>query len=379
MFHRWTGAGLRCRVPVVHDAFRTCSVSACAQVSGRSNKKQLPTLDRIVLALETFKLVNRMPMGANFSVPQSFVVPCDTLEWPEFLWDMKLGIIAKNLIAGVGYPSNYSTRCRLLGLMCTTEVKVQNIITAIQVFKKVNDIPTDGRVIIPYAFVVPKKSSEWPHHLWGMKLGFIINNVLNNGSFGAYRDLFQSVGLFPRKDDCVERLLIAVEAYIKFNKLNKLMPGGPVVISPTFKIPANSMLWPELVRGMHLGYRIQEMYHKNLYAGHRSAFESLGLRSWDAEVAQNLLEGIQTYRRLYKIPEGEAVDIPRGFVVPDTDEWPEALWDVKLGREVRQVIYKDALPQYTKQFEEVGIFRHVKEERRSGETEEGLESVAAED
>jgi hypothetical protein len=68
---------------------------------------------------------------------------------------MKLGIIAKNLIAGVGYPSSYSTRCRLLGLMCTTEVKVQNIIAAVRVFKKVNGIPTESRMVIPYAFEIP--------------------------------------------------------------------------------------------------------------------------------------------------------------------------------------------------------------------------------
>lgn len=59
--------------------------------------------ERLLLAVRTYKKVHRIPKGARCFIPRSYIIPMGSPQWPRSLWDMKLGMVVKNVIKGKQY------------------------------------------------------------------------------------------------------------------------------------------------------------------------------------------------------------------------------------------------------------------------------------
>ena len=138
-------------------------------------------------------LLKYKELHGNITIKQSFTVPWND-NWPEEMWDMKLGIKLMNirqmkihlskkeeLIAiGVCYDNQNSER----------HYGWDNISLALTTYKTLN-----GHILIPYKYVIPVGSTVWPENLSGMHLGSIVSNIRNHNHHSTHRDEILAMGI----------------------------------------------------------------------------------------------------------------------------------------------------------------------------------------
>ena len=124
----------------------------------------------ILLALQTYK-----KLYGNLMVPGAFIIPHDTVDWPEQLWGKALGSIVGRIRIG---------RCYLHMVEKFNEIgfkwyggKFQGydddiVMLALTRYKKLH-----GNTLVPAKFIVPKGSEEWPESLWQMQLGICVTKI----------------------------------------------------------------------------------------------------------------------------------------------------------------------------------------------------------
>jgi hypothetical protein len=120
-------------------------------------------------ALQNFKELN-----GDMLVPAKFVVPADDVKWPEEMWSMKLGNIARNLRAGKTHLKN---RADLESIGFDFNLQrltygYDKIRAALLKYKELK-----GNLLVPQVFVVPANDVAWPKEMSGMKLGTIAMRI----------------------------------------------------------------------------------------------------------------------------------------------------------------------------------------------------------
>jgi hypothetical protein len=309
--------------------------------------------EKILEALETYKLVYGVSEGAVLVIPHDFVVPHGDPAWPPPLWGMGLGFITSDIMSKNSHRK-YRARFEQLGLRfdrpTAAEDSVSHTIHAVETYKKVNNIAEGATVHIPATFVVPHGHSVWPQDLWGMRLGRVTASILTGDKFSKHQDEFIKLGLIRKlgdPDDRARRLVLAVKTY---KKVHNLSENDAVAIPQVFVVPRDSSDWPQALWGMKLGAAVAQLLCKNLFSNYRDEFARLGLTarygSYDA-MAQRLFTAIKTYKKVYDIPHDRSVFIPEKFVVPrDSPDWPQELWGMKLGRTVAGVRHRGNYKDY---------------------------------
>jgi hypothetical protein len=238
---------------------------------------------RIIQAVKTYKRVHGIPDGGKVVIPVSFVVPHDSIEWPQELWGLKLGMKTSDIHHG--RYAEYRDEFDALGLTAKlgpTDLRAQRIIQAVKTYKHVHGIPDGGKVVIPGSFVVPHDSSVWPRELWGMKLGDIARNILGRECFREYWGEFQMLGLSRKLGSLEERarqFLWAVETY---RKVRRIPPDRQVFVPYYYIVPHGSPDWPQELWGVKLGEKIKNYHHGNTFPDYTEQFRALGLyRKWE--------------------------------------------------------------------------------------------------
>jgi hypothetical protein len=67
---------------------------------------------------------------------------------------------------------------------------------------------------------------------------------------------------------------------------------------------------------------------------------------------------VDTYRKVFNVPDGRRLFVRRSFVVPHgRPDWPQELWDMKLGYKVLDYVYQNSFSEYTEQFRALGLYR----------------------
>jgi hypothetical protein len=155
---------------------------------------------RIIQAVKTYKRVHGIPDGGKVVIPVSFVVPHDSIEWPQELWGLKLGDIARNILGRECFRE-YWGEFQMLGLsrkLGSLEERARQFLWAVETYRKVRRIPPDRQVFVPYYYIVPHGSPDWPQELWGVKLGEKIKNYHHGNTFPDYTEQFRALGLYRK-------------------------------------------------------------------------------------------------------------------------------------------------------------------------------------
>ena len=124
-------------------------------------------------------------------VPQKFVVPSDSIEWPHETRGMKLGTLVDSIRQGLSYADR---REELIALgfdykhQSKRAFTFSSVCTALKTFRG-----KEGHMLVPRSFSVPS-TIEWPEETWGMKLGILVNSIRNGKSYADRRNLLLDIG-----------------------------------------------------------------------------------------------------------------------------------------------------------------------------------------
>jgi hypothetical protein len=317
----------------------------------------------ILLALKTYKRVHGIPDGSQVMIPVSFVVPHDSPDWPQELWGLKLGS-RTNCILHHGDYAQYRGEFDALGLtikLGPIDDRAQRIMLALKTFKSVNNIPENSSLAVPTNFVVPRDNADWPQELWGMRLGETARSILVEDTYSEYRQEFDRLGLafkYGTVDDRLRNMILAVKTY---KRVHAIPDGGKVVIPIKFVVPTDSNAWPQELWGMKLGCIVGGIFNGGHFRDHRNKLQELGvcprLGSLE-ERARKFLLAVETYRKVRRIPQDRQVFVPYYYIVPHgSPDWPQELWDMKLGIKVSYYVNRNSYPDYTEQFRAMGLYR----------------------
>jgi hypothetical protein len=323
---------------------------------GLSSKHEL-TARQVVDAIKTYKTVHNIAAGSPVVIPVLFIVPQGSSEWPQELWGMRLGQITLGILRA-GTFRKYKQVFRALGLAGYRDESARQAIEAIKTYRAVHNIPEGSPVVIPQAYVVPHGTAEWPQELWGLKLGRTACEILQKGIFSKFANEFSALGLSAHNEFAAEQLIAAVRAY---RAVHNIPEGSPVMIPTRFVVPHDSSDWPQELWGKRLGGAVMQYHAGRCYQECRDEFKKLGLAQKYGslkERARKFLLAIETYRKVFKIAEGSQVFVRKSFVVPHgSPDWPQELWDMKLGIKVSDYVNRNTYPEYTGQFRALGLYR----------------------
>ena len=153
-------------------------------------------------------------------VPHIYVVPW-TSDWPEDMWDVKLGGRVYSIRKGQDHKEH---RKELSELGFQYEKQVvgrqgdwETVKSAFLTYKLLNN----GSMEIPFKFVVPSENSNWPDNTWGVKLGNIVNRIRNRNDYKIHRSELEEMGF--RYNRVPSNPFLNKFLYSKSNKIDMRM------------------------------------------------------------------------------------------------------------------------------------------------------------
>jgi hypothetical protein len=216
--------------------------------------------DAVRLSLNTYKKYYE-----NLHVPQGFTVPCTDM-WPRETWDMKLGLVVKNIRIGRSYTS-MRDELLALGLDYSMHHRYYGKDLVIMALKRYKEIYGDMHVRVGYRIPSICLNNEWPDEVWGMRLGTVVSSIRAGKSFMSYREEFAKVGFDLRKQKIhygVSAVLAALKRYLEL--------FGDFFVPIKFCIPSDTDLWPRETWGMKLG-----VVKRNVRSGRSFSMQKEGL------------------------------------------------------------------------------------------------------
>jgi len=205
-------------------------------------------------------LINYKMLNGHLMVPAHFIVPC-TEDWPEHLWDLKLGVRVTMIRQRNDYVRSDSKRwiqLNQMGFIWNPEDKrFAEVILALQKFRELN-----GHLNIPTQFVIPM-SNNWPSEVHGLALGEKVRKIREEKRFLRSKpqrtQQLEELGFVwtSKNDQKFQALVTALEAYKAYN-------GNVDDIPKSFIVP-KSRPWPEVCWGLTLGEKVLSVKRQLLY------------------------------------------------------------------------------------------------------------------
>ena len=275
-------------------------------------------------------------------VPQGFVIPKDA-DWPEELWDLKLG----NTVNSIRNQGTYSTnRAELeeMGFDFDPQRAVygwEKVKHALLAYKSLYD-----DLLVPSGFVIPK-DADWPEELWDLKLGNTVRNIRNQGTYSTNRAELEEMGFDFDPQRAINGWEKVKHALLAYKSLydDLLVPSG-------FVIPKDAD-WPEELWDLKLGNTVNSIRNQGIYSTNRAELEEMGF-DFDPQRAvygwEKVKHALLAYKSLY-----DDLLVPQGFVIPKDADWPEELWDLKLGNTVYGIRNQGTYSTNRAELEEMGF------------------------
>jgi hypothetical protein len=210
-----------------------------------------------------------------------------------------------------------------------------------------------GNCNVGLNFRVPS-SSPWPRAAWNMHLGNAVS-AIRCGLLGVGRDHreLDELGFVwdHFEEEWSERILPALEVHRQLR--------GHCRVPQAFVVPSDDK-WPEKAWGLRLGETVSRIRCANAYSAQvsrdSSQLEALGF-VWDpveADWSERILPALEVYRQL----RGHC-RVPRSFVVPPDDKWPEKAWGLRLGFAIKNIrskgYYAAQVSRDQRQLEKLGF------------------------
>ena len=269
-----------------------------------------------------------------------FTVPTDSTVWPHEHHKRKLGKEAHNFrkqYMDLELPLEDMVILEDIGFAWergewTWENKV---VPALVAFKK-----TTGNLIVPRQLVVPSEN-PWPKNAWGMKLGATCDRIRSHSAFirdnPERRQWLDNNGfVFDCQTNKWEQTKQILERYYAIHR--KLdVPTGYV-------IPSEGQ-WPPEMWGSKLGLVVRNIRSMQVFVRddpkRRQWLDDRGFRFETASSKRPPSEkrwksseklAFVAYKDIY----GD-LSVPKVFVVPSEEPWPEEAWGVKLGNIISRI------------------------------------------
>jgi hypothetical protein len=175
-----------------------------------NTKNDLRWENDVMPALLTYKEIN-----GDLEVPYAFEVP-PSKPWPEHLWGMKLGETVSSIRSKGNYVRNDQERRQWLDSIGFEwddfERQWQSAQQAFETY-----LQEYGDLVVKQSFVVPS-CSPWPEKVWGMRLGWLVNDIRSKSAFmDGYperRQWLEDRGfLFKVKPSSAEQVRLAAAHY----------------------------------------------------------------------------------------------------------------------------------------------------------------------
>jgi hypothetical protein len=140
------------------------------------------TYDDVKMALLNYKAVN-----GNMLVPQKFVIPVDSTDFPEEIWEMRLGSVVKEIRAGV--YSEKREELTSLGFTYVVRKKFDydSVKVAVYKYRELNH----GSTKVPVVYNIRNNDLWYPFETWGMCLGNYVKRIKEGRKWpDKYSELF---------------------------------------------------------------------------------------------------------------------------------------------------------------------------------------------
>lgn len=276
---------------------------------------------KVVAAVKAYKEVH-----GDTVVPRSFVVPTGDARWPREARGYRLGEAVNHLRVDLKAGElSAETVAELEQLRFVTDVsqyRWEEVITpALRHFHKLH-----AHIDVPFHFVVPTGDASWPRPSWGLKMGYVVNNIRSSKRYGEQMEkLKEELKIFAERD-WNERLLLSLKVFRdEFHHC---------IVEVTFKVPAR-LPWPEKAWGMRLGGAVHSIRKGRSYVEQttrdRGLLDEIGF-AWDRDLSV-YNECIFPSLEVYAAQRGSC-HMNQKFVVPKCAPWPRAAWGTCVGRQL---------------------------------------------
>ncbi|KDO24572.1 hypothetical protein SPRG_20895 [Saprolegnia parasitica CBS 223.65] len=189
-------------------------------------------------------------------------------------------------------------------------------LTALETFKALH-----GHLLVPGQYVIPH-SAPFPRDVWGMQLGYTVDNLRRRAISADRRDDLDAIGFVWDHPEHAWRL--KVDAVVHHYALY-----GHTAIDKAYVVPYDAA-WPTAMHGLKLGQNVNYMRSRKheVNEDDKAALAHTDF-DWDPRSSawRIKLAALTTYIRLHGHSR-----ITHRFVVPVGDAaWPPETWGLALG------------------------------------------------
>ena len=173
--------------------------------------------------------------------------------------------------------------------------------------------------------------------------------------------------LWDYNDEMFGRTVLALVHYRELYG-NTLVPVGYVV-------PEDDEAWPIEMQGEKLGEQLHWIRKHELTPKQLEYMESLGIsdKGWLEQRAAMLIEALTIYKKVHKISEKKVFTVPKDFIIPSAEPWPQHLWEMPFGSRISGVRTEGRFQEYHEEFRSLGLDFNV--QRRTKESNDSAENT----
>jgi hypothetical protein len=165
--------------------------------------------------------------------------------------------------------------------------------------------------------------------MWGASLGGVVSNIRNNRAYIEHRAELEAMGFDYSPQPTGYGWDVVKEALLVYRDTN-----GHLRVPHKFIVP-DAEPWPEEMWGASLGSVVSSIRNNGAYIEHRAELEAMGF-DYSSQPTGYGWDVVKEALSVYRDTNGH-LRVPRRFIVPDAEPWPEEMWGASLGSVVSNI------------------------------------------
>jgi hypothetical protein len=196
-----------------------------------------------------------------------------------------------------------------------------------------------GDLLVPSKFIIERGNSSWSQSVWGINLGTVVNSIRNIDSYSDHKDALIEMGFVYDPQRSSYGWSVVRKALLTYKELH-----GDLVIPYKFSVDNGNEAWPKDLWGMNIGSIANNIRNLGTFSNYKTELTEMGfvydLKRFKWERIKRALLHCNGRSRTGEL----GLDIQ--FVIPESAEWPEDLWGMRLGSVAYNIRYNNAYPEY---------------------------------
>ena len=288
-------------------------------------------------------LLRYKELHGDLKIGHSFIVPVRNKDWPKEMKGMKLGLVVSRISGGISFKDKHEELLSL-GFSYISAQSYSVVKEALLLYQMKH-----GHMVVPYSFTVPSQLDEWPEHLWCLKLGIVVSQIRAGFCFKSEKEELAGIGF-----DYKPKFTLYRYESVKASLLLYKEKYGHMLVPDGFIIPYDDEDWPEMLRGMKLGYITTRIRGNYRYKNRREDLLKIGF-DFTPQRGHYGYPLLKAALLMYKRKFGNML-VPFLFTVPsDNTDWPPEMWKLKLGSTVAQIRIDACYHEYQDDLKNIGF------------------------